>query len=595
MNFKSMGNRNLLFYGLFLVGLGICNPSFSQGMYRLPDEYKYDLVRDTVPDPLSFSKDGWYYSVAGVAATKTGLVATYRRSDFHTAVSTDIMVTYSTDGKNWSGHHSIAHGDVWNQKGVWIAPQLTALGDGRLVIICDWGNRTSQQDWPMLSQWQQDNRGMSNHLFWSHDDGKTWTGPHKIDDLGGEPGYITELENGNLIYTRTRSKKTDKLWDAPMPWGDIYYLNESVRSTDGGKTWEPPVIIADDPYFGDCEVGTVNLEGDKLLAITRVGMGGGAFKQPSRFVYSYDGGQSWENPQLSPIYAQRPIVRKLQSGKLLAVYRNRWGTPGTYAFLFDPEEKFSYQPATFVYREETCTLEDGSMVIRTGDGLRNSFVLGFYPAQSPETTVQINAEIKVDRAESNGCVIGAGCWVSIEPDRVYLTLDPDKGFDIDASKWHKYEVIRRDSKLEILVDGKSRLRSSIKGLENRHVQIGNRHVSNFNFDDVEVGANDDWKMDSESHWRSLSVKVDNKEDYDIHWTWDVSKGYPDQFRRDRIVALELIADHFAHTGYPAITQMDDGTIVIADYTVGGNGGEPAEMPFLRSYVVTEEILNRNPK
>ncbi|MCG8306661.1 MAG: glycoside hydrolase [Cytophagales bacterium] len=582
--------KRLMIITLLAISAINLSAQYRDVMRVLPDEYKSYIIRDTVPDPTSFNKDGWYYSVAGIASTSSGYVATYRKSDFHTATYTDIMVAYSRDGVHWSGHHSIAHADVWNQKSVWIAPQLSRLKNGKLVIICDLGHRNSQNNWPMLTEWQKPNRGMYNYLFWSEDEGKTWSGPQKIDDVGGEPGYITELKNGDLIYTRTRSGKTDKLWNPPAPWYDMYYLNESVRSTDGGKTWEPPVILGDNPYFGDCEVGTVELSPNKLLAITRVGMGGGAFKQPSRFIYSGDGGKSWGNPKLAPIYAQRPIVRKLQSGKLLAVYRNRWGTPGTYAFLFDEDEEFDYQPATFVYDESTCQMKDGVMEINTKDGLINTFVLGFYPAQSPKSTVEITATIKVNEAEENGCVIGAGCFVSITPDRVFLTEKPEIGFKIDAKQWHNYKFVRKNDKLKISVDGKLKLDVDVKDLLTRHVQVGNRHIKSFDFENVEMGQDNFWKTESKSYWKSLSVMVDNHEDVDINWSWNPENGFPDQFRRDRIIALEIIADHFAHTGYPSITQSDDGTIIIADYTVGGNGGKTAPMPFIRAYKVSEELL-----
>jgi hypothetical protein len=37
--------------------------------------------------------------------------------------------------------------------------------------------------------------------------------------------------------------------------------------------------------------------------------------------------------------------------------------------------------------------------------------------------------------------------------------------------------------------------------------------------------------------------------------------------------------------------LEDGTIVIVDYTVGGNGGRPARMPFARSYRLTEDMFS----
>lgn len=561
------------------------------GMKVLPDSCKHYIINAGMePDLLSPSKKGWYYSQAGVATTPTGYVAMYRKSDFHQANTTDIVVAYSKDGKTWSGHHSISHADVWNEQGAWVAPQFSQLKDGRLVILSDFGQRNSGQDWPMLSDWQKKNRGMSNHLFWSDDDGKTWTGPQKIDDVGGEPGYITEMGNGTFIYTRTISGVSDKLWNPAQPWGNIYYKNESVRSSDGGKTWEKSVTLADSPFHGDCEVGTVEYTPGKLLAITRIGHGGGQYVQPSRFVYSSNGGESWEEPILAPIYGQRVIVHRLQSGKLLAVYRNRWGTPGTFAFLFDANEKFEYQPATFIFEENRCKLSDDILTINTGNNVKEQVTFGFYPAHSPESKVTIETELKIDEASINGCNISAGCWIRFLPDRVCLADRPETGFDIDATQWHQYVIERSNGKLRITVDGKVKLNAPIKGLENKLVQVGNRPSGNFNSMNIDNSGSSGTQTQSITHWRNLCVAVDNKDDYDIDWKWNASKGYPDQFRRDRIVALDIIAAVPSHSGYAGFVQHPDGTIVIADYTVGGNGERPASMPFIRSYVLNEKIL-----
>lgn len=584
--------KQILIFWIILLYFGrLYSQDFRNEMKVLPDSYKYYVVRDKEPDPSSPNKKGWYYSQAGVVATPTGYVASFRKSDFHTANTTDIMVAYSPDGKIWSGHHSIAHADVWNEHGVWVAPQLSKLKDGRLVIICDYGKRTAGQDWPMLSDWQKSNRGMFNYLFWSQDDGKTWTGSVKADDVGGEPGYIVELDNGTLVYTRTISDVTDKLWNPALPWGNIYYKNELIRSLDSGKTWGDPTIIVDSPFHGDCEVGVVEYALDKLLAITRIGHGGGQFNQPSRFVYSDDGGKTWSQPILSPIYGDRPIVHKLHSGKLLVVYRNRGGgTPGTYAFLFNPDEKFTYQPATFIFEESRCELKENYLTMRSGEKITEYVTFKFYPAQSPDSKVLIETELRVEEADLNGCNISAGCWVRFLPDKVCLADRPEIGFNIDATKWHTYKIIREGKEILVYVDGNLKIKASVDGIENKLVELGTRGVKGFNFNMIGKEDASIAHTKAVTHWRSLHIHVDNKNDYDIDWQWDPSKGYPDQFRRDRIVALDIIAAPYGHCGYSGFTQNTDGTIVITDYTVGGNGKIPSPMPFIRSYVVNEEIL-----
>ncbi len=563
-------------------------------MRLLPESHKFTIA-DNSPLTISESpsKLGWYYSVVSVVNTPTGLVACYRRSDFHTAVMTDIMIAYSGDGgKTWHGHHSIARGDVWNELGCWVAPQMSRLSDGRLVIISDFGKRDSGDDWPMLAKWQFPPRGMSNHLWWSDDDGKTWTGPVKVDDVGGEPGYITETDKGVLLYTRTESKQTDLLWNPPQPWNDIYYYNSAVLSFDNGKTWDRVIPLGDDPHHGDCEVGTVALGGGNLLAVTRIGLGNGAFRQPSRLVYSDDHGRSWKGHRLSPFYAQRPIIRKMASGKLLLNYRNKWGTAANYAALIDPDEELPYEPCLWVYDESRCRLEKGVLTMRTDEGIKNLIGYGFYPAQHPDSRVEIEAELRIDKADKNACNISAGCWVRFEPNRISLADEPKTGFNIDTTQWRHYRIVRENSQLSIYVDGERKLKADVSHLLDRVVQMGNRMIKGFNFNHIGDEQDTGWGTSGVSHWRALKVNVKNTHDYDIDWAWDASQGYPDPFRRERIIALDIIASSAGHTGYGGSTQLDDGTILIVDYTVGGNGGEPARQPFARAYRLTEEMFEK---
>ena len=104
-----------------------------------------------------------------------------------------------------------------------------------------------------------------------------------------------------------------------------------------------------------------------------------------------------------------------------------------------------------------------------------------------------------------------------------------------------------------------------------------------------------------SHWRSVSAQVNNDtRDYSIDWKWTPTQGYPDQFRRDRVVVLDIA--YSADSGYSSWTQLRDGRIVIVDYTNGGSlesfswgkSGEGAA-PFVRAYLVVEADLVRNPR
>lgn len=191
-------------------------------------------------------------------------------------------------------------------------------------------------------------------------------------------------------------------------------------------------------------------------------------------------------------------------------------------------------------------------------------------------------------AEANGCAISAGCWIRFLPNRVCLADKPEAGFDLDATQWHTYRIVRENGEIVIWVDDVEKLRSKIGDSWVREVRFGNRATA--------AGDEPYTKNRSVSHWRAVSAKVANPDDYSISWDWSPSKGYPDQFRRDRVVVLDYAAP--GDCGYSSWTQMPDGTIVILDYTSGslesfswGNLGDGAA-PFVRAYRVKESDLVR---
>ena len=566
-------------------------------MRAVPDDRKFVIAdQNCYPaDLVCPNPRGWYHSVANVVATPAGLVAVYRLSDSHSAVSTHIMVAYSSDrGRTWHGHHSISSRNVWEHHAVWVAPQLSRLRDGRLVIICDQGHRTSGDDWPRLAFWQRPPRGMANFLFWSHDHGRTWSEPVQCDDVGGEPGYVVDLSDGTLVYTRTEPVETDLFETPPPPGNNIYHRNTALFSDDQGRTWTRSATISDDPYHGDAEVGIVELAPGHLLAITRIGFANGTFGQPSRLIHSYDNGKTWEEPQLAPFYGQRTAVHKLKSGKLLVTYRNRWGTFASYAFIWDPAEKLGFEPASFIWDESRCVLDKGHLTLKTEGGPENQVFFSLYPALTGSARVELEAELRLADSSSEGCDLFAGCRVRITPHEVCVTSSsqeeaafhsttgsltngselcsrPAHRFQVDATEWRRYKIVRSEGEIAVYVDGRLRLREALNTSGARLVRFGSN-------------------LPGVSHWRSVIASVENPHGHSINWSWQADSGaYPDQFRRDRIVRLDATAD----SGYSNWDQMDDGTIVIADYTndqFRDANWTTAALPIIKAYIVTEEEL-----
>lgn len=573
-----------LFSLLFTAVSSLLSAEFRRDPRVIPDSKKFTVSQKEYSGLKNPNPHGWYYKCANIVLAKDGaLIASWQLSDNHTSLTSYIMTARSTDGgRSWGEYQTLAHANVWEHQQVWSVPQMSVLRDGRIVIVSDRGQRSPGQDWPMLAQWQKPSRGMSNHLFWSHDNGRTWSGPEQIDTIGGQPGYILETADGTLAFTRTESAETDRLTRPPLPWGNIYYRNAIVFSEDGGKTWGRRTWLADSPFHGDCEVGLAELAPGKLVAASRIGLGNGRFGHPSRLLFSEDNGRSWTRAVPAPFYGQRVHLGKLQSGHLLATYRNVWGTPGTRALIFNPEKDAGFQPTAFILDESVCELSSEALTLRTDQGQQRAAEFSFYPAEDHRARVEISATFRIESTDVNGVAISVGCWIQFLPDRVQLAAQPHIGFALDTRGWHTYQLIRENGTLRIRVNGEEKLNTPVGERWVREVRVGNRQVS---------GEGERYSRNqSISHWRKLAVKVENKNDYAIDWTWTPAQGYPDQFRRDRVVQLDNASA--ADCGYSSWTQLPDGTIAIVDYTTADlrSFHQGKSSPMIRSYLVTEKDL-----
>jgi hypothetical protein len=536
--------------------------------------------------------EGWYMHSAGVASFGDELVCTYRRSDEHIASEVEIWCCRSADGgRTWTDHKMISRTSFETDQACWVAPQLSKTRDGTLLLLSDRGVKLSKFDWPMLAQWQQPPRGMSNWLFVSRDRGRTWEAPAKTDDVGGEPSYILEMSNGVWMYTRTDARPTSAKKIPSMPWGPNYYRSTAVFSKDHGKTWTRTVPLADDPLVGDCEVGVAEYAPGKLIAITRIGDAGSQLGQPSRFVFSSDYGNTWSKPVLSPIYAHRACVRPLRDGRLLVSYRNAWGTMSDCAFVFDAEEKFAYQPNSIIWDESRCRLSRGDMEIRTVEGRESAVEFTLYPVEDDDSSVDFTAELQVLEADRNACVITAGAAVRFTPERVELAGRPEAGFDIDARQWHTYRIVNRGGMVTVFVDGDKKLETPVQDVFTRLVRFGNlpgvvdrpQQEKRRPLKGRQYEANA-----GHTRWRKIEVKVDNRRDHSIDWKWTPGDGYPDQFRRNRVIRLEKCGTFSAgDCGYSGWDQLPNGNVVIVDYN---SGDPPKPHPILRAYLLDKAML-----
>jgi len=265
--------------------------------------------------------DTIYEAFPDVALTPSGrLVCVISECTHHgNRDYTRIAYTVSDDrGRTWSPKRPLSEalrGDP-KRDPFWNCPCISMLSDGRLVAIVD---RIAGRD--------EGNRGgeQSNWIWFSSDDGETWTGPDPTPVYGIVPDQIVELKNEPHKSRLIASAHTIINENGSDVWHERCWLSD-----DAGATWRGPIVIAAEAGLQLCEGSVMELPGGELVCFMRENSGHGldAFK-----AVSTDGGETWSKVCRFPIPAcHRPVAQMLQSGNVMITHRFMQGGKGWVGF-----------------------------------------------------------------------------------------------------------------------------------------------------------------------------------------------------------------------------------------------------------------------
>jgi sialidase-1 len=260
---------------------------------------------------------------ADVVQTKTGkIICFYRESDFHDPVDfSTVVYRISLDaGRTWGPRTLFVDSRGKDRKfNCWKCPRISRLTDDRLVVICD-----------VLTDYEsaRTTQIAPNYLWWSKDDGETWSGPYTTPIRGIVPSKVTETQDGNLMV-------------ATCYWDEKGMITMAGwRSEDGGDSWDGPITIA----RGRREQHKVGTEGNFAL------LANGTLvcymrASPALKSFSRDDGKTWEGPYKTLMYgcSGRPGIEFLKSGKILVTYRYI-GNHNLFGYLESQESTFNPDP-----------------------------------------------------------------------------------------------------------------------------------------------------------------------------------------------------------------------------------------------------------
>jgi sialidase-1 len=268
--------------------------------------------------------DTIYEAFPDVALTSSGrLVCVFAECTHHADRSyTRIMLADSADrGRTWSEKRPIT--DPTNGlPEYWNCPRITALRDGRLAVFVD---KTYS---PYGSS---DPEECYNYLFFSEDEGATWSGPVETPARGIVPDRLVELPDGRWLLSchhndRALGYRIQRLW----------------YSDDQGVSWAGPVTVGGREGLQLCEVSIIPV-GEKLVAFHREnsGLGWDCYK-----TISSDRGETWGDAIPFPLPGcHRPTAGTLRDGRILITHRFMqggkgwlgWWTQNFFAGLTDVE------------------------------------------------------------------------------------------------------------------------------------------------------------------------------------------------------------------------------------------------------------------
>jgi hypothetical protein len=262
--------------------------------------------------------DKVYECFPHLCRTRSGrILLTYRESNGHVASEYCRLIVRRSDdaGHTWSERQVIR--DEERSSGVltsWNCPKIQQLKDGRILLICD------TYLFPP-GEWGEDGGGCHLVLWFSDDEGETWSEPLPTSVQGICQDQVTEMADGRwLLPSNVRSEKTGRI------------VQNIATSQDQGATWEEPLTIFDHLDYELDEASIVLMPGGELVIYLREDLG-----RPLQKMISKDGGLSWEGPYdtLNPAAIGMPIAGLTQDG--LVLITARYGLPCSWRVDTSPE------------------------------------------------------------------------------------------------------------------------------------------------------------------------------------------------------------------------------------------------------------------
>ncbi|MDK2957243.1 MAG: hypothetical protein PWQ57_2739 [Desulfovibrionales bacterium] len=486
-------------------------------------------------------RKGHYLCFPDVCLAGDGaLVVVYNEFDRHVSRREKLLVRRSTDaGRTWSEPLLL---DAQKSH----CPRLKRLSDGEIVLLED----------------------RLPSVFWSLDNGKSFVRYRGEGLVHGLLDRVLELDTERFLTAGhlhrceiaepcIRQRPTEQI---------VYYSDNRCR------TWRQYSILTNDRRLVLCEASLARLQNGDILALMRENSGVG---EPMYACRSTDEGRTWSEPRPTPLVGHRPTMGLTSDGRLLVTYRNVAPDGGTAAWLGGEDELLSDFAVHGVSPSpDNPVLTGEGLLVRSEGGAQGLVRYLLRPLTDPRhARASLSVEVRVDAAEDNACCIHFGRLWRIFPDRIVAEslaersaphpqdAAPEAVIDLAPGTFHQLRFERAPGSVDIFVDGEHKATLSVE------LDSGLSRL-------VLVGAGARERNRGSCVWRSLQLSIaEPRLGRTYEWSWDASRGLPDQWARDHV--LELANDRLAAPmdyGYSGWVELPDGRFFCAYHH--GAGEEP---------------------
>ena len=169
-------------------------------------------------------------------------------------------------------------------------------------------------------------------IYFSHDEGRTWTLPQVIKHGFPEPielsGPLIETASGDLLGAGA----TFKSWDGSNPSGMIGIV---FRSRDKGQTWETNERFFQTPGKNvvPFEARMIEMQPGRLVTLSWAYDTTASRNLPNHVTVSRDNGHIWSAPMNTGLLAQASNLFWLGDDQLLSIHAHREGETGLFVRL----------------------------------------------------------------------------------------------------------------------------------------------------------------------------------------------------------------------------------------------------------------------